>query len=185
MMCAHFHHLYYFSYYYYTDYIYNTYQHVPVELIAYSVGNIHVHVIVYYDRNRQINVQKCAIVKMLKKYALFPCVTILILIVILILCECQVGMGKKKKRNVNIVSILDHRIQKIMKFCQQLVKDDGNLFDGIQLLQTVYDQINLPYFDQLKLKHRYALQKRLNEYKYQNKSFYILMKQTVCNFLFL
>ena len=83
--------------------------------------------------------------------------------------------GRKKKRD----HIVDERIDKVMQFSEQLVKD-GNLFDGIQLVQTVWQQLKLPLYKKMKLKHRHSIEQLLKKYKYQNKSLYTLVKQTVC-----
>ena len=83
--------------------------------------------------------------------------------------------GRKKKRD----HIVDERIDKVMQFSEQLVKD-GHLFDGIQLVQTVWQQLKLPLYKKMKLKHRHSIEQLLKKYKYQNKSLYTLVKQTVC-----
>ena len=91
------------------------------------------------------------------------------------LLEAKKKRGRKKKRD----HIVDERIDKVMQFSEQLVKD-GNLFDGIQLVQTVWQQLKLPLYKKMKLKHRHSIEQQLKKYKYQNKSLYALVKQTVC-----
>ena len=61
--------------------------------------------------------------------------------------------GRKKKRD----HIVDERIDKVMQFSEQLVKD-GHLFDGIQLVQTVWQQLKLPLYKKMKLKHRHSIE---------------------------
>ena len=73
-----------------------------------------------------------------------------VIIIMLLLCfmmiitpiqllEAKKKRGRKKKRD----HIVDERIDKVMQFSEQLVKD-GHLFDGIQLVQTVWQQLKLP-----------------------------------------